>query len=188
MWPCRTRRSTSPTGTSRSTSEPRSSRAATSPRRSRRRSDASSTPQEGLREGFDEHRRPRGPRRRAQGPVHGAPRRRVDGHASNSRQVRYRVYRGRRGKYVLHVEREPEFWTVDAEGKPAGWRGYLGIGDIRYGSSPKESTLEVVETLERAPRQGPARAVRDGRALRSSADRGGARHLAPSPAPRRRCR
>ncbi len=37
---------------------------------------------------------------------------------------------------------------VDAEGKPAGWRGYLGIGNISYGSTPGESTLEVVETLE----------------------------------------
>ena len=38
-----------------------------------------------------------------------------------------------------------EFWTVDAEGKPAGWRGWLGVGDVRYGGAPKESTLEVVD-------------------------------------------
>ncbi len=37
---------------------------------------------------------------------------------------------------------------VDAEGKPAGWRGYLGIGNIKYGEAPGESTLEVVETLD----------------------------------------
>ncbi len=37
---------------------------------------------------------------------------------------------------------------VDAEGKPAGWRGYLGIGNISYGNSPGESTLDVVATLE----------------------------------------
>ena len=37
---------------------------------------------------------------------------------------------------------------VDAEGKPAGWRGYLGIGNISYGSIPGESTIDVVETLE----------------------------------------
>ena len=37
---------------------------------------------------------------------------------------------------------------VDAEGKPAGWRGWLGIGDISYGSAPGESTLEVFDTLE----------------------------------------
>jgi EXLDI family protein len=68
--------------------------------------------------------------------------------SSTGRQVQFRVYRGRRGKYVLHVERQPEFWVRDAEGKPAGWRGTLGIGDVRYGGSPKESTLEVLDTLE----------------------------------------
>ena len=45
---------------------------------------------------------------------------------------------------------------VDAEGKPAGWRGYLGIGDVSYGSTPAESTLEVVETLEELREQIPA--------------------------------
>jgi EXLDI family protein len=67
---------------------------------------------------------------------------------SGLRAAHYRVYRGRTGKYVLHVERSEEFWMVDAEGKPAGWRGYLGIGDIRYGSHPRESTLEVLDSLE----------------------------------------
>ncbi len=67
---------------------------------------------------------------------------------SDRRPVRYRVYRSRRGKYVLHVEREPDYWTVDVEGKPAGWRGYLGLGDFRYGAVPRESTLEVIDALE----------------------------------------
>jgi EXLDI family protein len=66
----------------------------------------------------------------------------------DNRQERYRVFRGRKGKYVLHVEREPSFWMVDGEGKPAGWRGHLGIGDIRYGGAPKESTLEVLASLD----------------------------------------
>ena len=65
-----------------------------------------------------------------------------------SRLDRFRVYRGRTGKYVLHVERSPEYWMVDADGKPAGWRGYLGIGNVKYGGAPKESTLEVLSTLE----------------------------------------
>lgn len=65
-----------------------------------------------------------------------------------NRVERYRVFQGRTGKYVLHVERGPEYWAVGADGKPAGWRGALGIGDVRYGSSPKESTLDVVDTLD----------------------------------------
>ncbi len=60
----------------------------------------------------------------------------------------FRVYRGRTGRYVVHVERSPDWWAVDAEGKPAGWRGWVGLGNLRYGSSPRESTLEVVDTLE----------------------------------------
>jgi EXLDI family protein len=65
------------------------------------------------------------------------------------RGERIRVYRGRSGKYVVHVERQPEFWTVDAEGKPAtGWRGWMGVGGVKYGESPKESSLEVVATLD----------------------------------------
>lgn len=67
---------------------------------------------------------------------------------AEGRATRYRVYRGRRGKYVLHVERSADYWMLDAEGKPAGWRGHLGIGDVRYGAVPRESTLEVIETIE----------------------------------------
>jgi EXLDI family protein len=65
-----------------------------------------------------------------------------------SRFERFRVFRGRTGKYVLHVERSPEYWMVDADGKPAGWRGYLGIGNVKYGGAPKESTLEVIGSLD----------------------------------------
>ena len=68
--------------------------------------------------------------------------------SSFSRVETFRVYRGRTGKFVLHVERSPDYTMVDAEGKPAGWRGYLGIGNISYGNSPGESTLDVVATLE----------------------------------------
>jgi EXLDI family protein len=68
--------------------------------------------------------------------------------SSNSRVETFRVYRGRTGKYVVHIERSPGYTMVDAEGKPAGWRGYLGLGDVSYGTTPGESTLEVVGTLE----------------------------------------
>lgn len=67
---------------------------------------------------------------------------------SYSRVETFRVYRGRTGKFVVHVERSADFTMVDAEGKPAGWRGYLGIGAVSYGSAPAESTLEVVESLD----------------------------------------
>ena len=49
--------------------------------------------------------------------------------SSFSRVETFRVYRGRKGKFVLHIERSPDYTMVDAEGKPAGWRGYLGIGE-----------------------------------------------------------
>ena len=49
---------------------------------------------------------------------------------------------------MLHIERSPDFSVLNAEGKPAGWRGYLGIGEISYGNTPAESTLEVIESLE----------------------------------------
>ena len=68
--------------------------------------------------------------------------------SSDKRAAHFRVWRGRAGKFVLHVERQPEWWAVDAEGKPAGWRGTLGIGDVRYGAAPKESTLDVFETVD----------------------------------------
>jgi EXLDI family protein len=68
--------------------------------------------------------------------------------SSLNRVETFRVYRGRTGKYVIHVERSPDYTMVDAEGKPAGWRGYLGLGNISYGSAPGESTIEVVETLD----------------------------------------
>jgi EXLDI family protein len=67
---------------------------------------------------------------------------------SYSRVETFRVYHGRTGKYVVHVERSPDYSILNAEGKPAGWRGYLGIGAISYGTTPAESTLEVVDSLD----------------------------------------
>ena len=68
--------------------------------------------------------------------------------ATSSRAETFRVYRGRRGKFVVHIERSPDFAMLNAEGKPAGWRGHLGIGEVSYGNIPGESTLEVVESLD----------------------------------------
>lgn len=60
----------------------------------------------------------------------------------------YRVYRTRLGKYALHVERSPDWSIRDPQGKSAGWRGYLGLGDFTYGSTAKDSTIEVVATID----------------------------------------
>jgi EXLDI family protein len=68
--------------------------------------------------------------------------------STQSRQETFRVYRGRTGKYVVHIARGAAWTMVDDEGKPAGWRGYLGIGNVSYGSAPAESTLEVVDSLD----------------------------------------
>jgi len=66
-----------------------------------------------------------------------------------SRVETFRVYRGRTGKFVVHVERSPDFSMVNAEGKPAGWRAYLGLDwNASYGTTPGESTIEVVESIE----------------------------------------
>jgi EXLDI family protein len=68
--------------------------------------------------------------------------------SSSSRFETYRVYRSRSGKFVLHVDRSAEWTAVDAEGKPAGWRGWVGLGNISYGSRPAESSLDVFDTIE----------------------------------------
>ena len=77
---------------------------------------------------------------------------------SPSRVDTFRVYRGRTGKFVLHVERSPDFTLVDKDGKPAGWRANLGFDwNVSFGSTPGDASLEVVETLdelrERIPSQ-----------------------------------
>ena len=68
--------------------------------------------------------------------------------STSGRFSTYRVYRSRTGKFVVHIERSESYAVLDAEGKPAGWRGYLGIGDLSYGSVPAESTVDVVESLD----------------------------------------
>ena len=135
-------------GTSSSTSAPRSSPAAISPRQSPARSDGTSRSKRGsarvcddvvVRVGIGSGRKVR---------FTGA----LVGEWLDSRSKtadHYRVWRGRAGKYVVHVERNADWWSVDSEGKPVvGWRGWMGIGDVRFGSSPQESTLEVVATLD----------------------------------------
>jgi EXLDI family protein len=76
--------------------------------------------------------------------------------SSSSRWEVLRVYRSRTGKFVLHTDRTAEYSALDAEGKPAGWRGYLGVGNISYSSRPAEATLDVFDSLEELRARIPA--------------------------------
>ncbi len=58
------------------------------------------------------------------------------------------VYRSRSGKFVIHTQRNPDWTSRDADGKPGGWRSWLGLGDYSWAGSTGESTLEVVDTVE----------------------------------------
>jgi EXLDI family protein len=72
----------------------------------------------------------------------------VNSSSSSGRWEVFRVYRSRTGKFVLHTDRTAEYSATDAEGKPAGWRGYLGLGNISYASKPAESTIDVFDSLD----------------------------------------
>jgi len=76
--------------------------------------------------------------------------------SSSSRWEVFRVYRSRTGKFVLHIDRTAEYSALNAEGKPAGWRGYLGLGDISYANKPAESTLDVFDSLDQLRDRIPA--------------------------------
>jgi len=76
---------------------------------------------------------------------------------THSRVETFRVYRSRTGKFVVHIERSPDYTMVDSDGQPAGWRAYLGLKwDVSYGATPAESTLDVVESLEELRERIPA--------------------------------
>ena len=156
MSTCRTRRSTSPTETSRSTSAPRSSPAATSPRRSRRRSGATSTSRRDAAKASTRSSSASARQGRPQGPLHRRPARRVGATPRQPSDV-YRVYRGRTGKFVLHVERDAGLRRASTPraSRPAGAASSASATSATA-SSPGESTLEVVDTARRAPREGPA--------------------------------
>ncbi len=104
--------------------------------------------EEGRREGFDEITVRVGPGRGRLVRFSGA----LVGEWANSTSSSvavYRIYRGRTGKFVVHTERTPEWFSRDAEGKDVtGWRSWLGIGVFSWGQTPGESTLEVYDTLE----------------------------------------
>jgi EXLDI family protein len=64
------------------------------------------------------------------------------GHSTGQRVERFRVYRTRTGKFAVHIERSPDHtWS-------GGWRGWVGVGEQSWGFTQKESTLEVVDSLD----------------------------------------
>ncbi|WP_283137577.1 EXLDI protein [Rhizohabitans arisaemae] len=77
------------------------------------------------------------------------------GRTQGERMEMLKVYRSRQGKYVLHVDRSPE-WTDGLEGENwlekitsrGAWRTYLGLTDSNWGFVQGESTLEVFDGLE----------------------------------------
>ena len=74
-----------------------------------------------------------------------------------SRVETFRVYRGRTGKFVLHVERTPDYKVLDSKGNPGGWRANLGLDwNASYGMSPGESTLDVIASLDELRERIPA--------------------------------
>ena len=188
MLRCRTRRSTSPMETSPSTSGRRSSPATTSRPRSRLPFGAMSTSRKACGRGSTRSPFASGPAAGSKGALHRRPPGRVGRHDRPAASRPFRVYRGRTGKYVVYIERSPDFTMVDSEGKPAGWRANLGLDwNVSYGTTPGESTLEVVEIARRSARADPAAALRGGRALRQPARRSriSTSEHRRSPAPRR---
>ena len=148
---CRTRRSMSPMETSRSTSEPSSSPAAISPPRSRRRSGEYVDTEDGRREGFDEITVRVGPKAGRKVRFTAV----LLGTWGNNNTA-INVYRSRSGKFVVHTQRSPDWTSRDADGKPGGWRSWLGLGDFSWVGSTGDSTLEVVETVDELREKLPA--------------------------------
>jgi EXLDI family protein len=70
------------------------------------------------------------------------------GNTTSGRAEIVNVYRSRSGKFVIHKQRTPDWTTRDADGRPGGWRAWLGIGDFSWAGSTGESTLDVVDTVE----------------------------------------
>lgn len=68
--------------------------------------------------------------------------------STKDRTEQFRVYRGRSGKFVIHIDRSPEYiWTAGPDGTAHGWRKHFS-SDQQWGTTPRTSTLEVVESLD----------------------------------------
>lgn len=73
-------------------------------------------------------------------------------HSTGMQIDEYRVYRTRKGKFVVYLERSPDWSWSGGWGKkaPPGWLKYLGLGNPEedWGFARAESTLEVADSLE----------------------------------------
>jgi EXLDI family protein len=78
------------------------------------------------------------------------------GSSASGREEVINVYRSRSGKFVIHSVRSPGWTSRDAEGKPGGWKSWLGIGEVSWAGSTGESTLEVVESVDELRAKLPA--------------------------------
>ncbi|GAA4188511.1 hypothetical protein GCM10022252_23890 [Streptosporangium oxazolinicum] len=79
------------------------------------------------------------------------------GRTTGSRVEMFRVYRSRKNKYVLHVDRSPDWTDSLTSGSDnwlegllsrGAWRSYLGLADSSWGFVQGEATLEVVNTFQ----------------------------------------
>jgi EXLDI family protein len=99
--------------------------------------------EDGRREGFDEITVRVGPQARRKVRFTGVL---LGTWGNNSSAVN--VYRSRSGKFVIHTQRNPDWSSRSGDGKPGGWRAWLGLGDFSWVGSTGDSTLEVVETVD----------------------------------------
>ena len=159
---CQTRRSTSPMETSPSTSARRSSPATTSRRRSRPPFVATSTSRKAGARASTRSSSGSGPARvgRSGSPASSS------GewlNSSFSRVETFRVYRGRTGKFVLHIERSPDYTMVDARGQ-AGRLARLSRASATSATGTRRRVDPRGRRVARgAPRPDPAPALRHGR-------------------------
>ena len=110
--------------------------------------------QEGLREGFDDVVVRVGVGAGPQGPLHRRPGRRVARlpRASAPSTTASGAAAPASTSSTSSASRSAWMRRPGGQAAPAG-AADLGIGDVRYGSAPEESTLDVFATARRAPRQ-----------------------------------
>ena len=99
--------------------------------------------EDGRREGFDEITVRVGPKARRKVRFTGVL---LGTWGNNNTAVN--VYRSRSGKFVIHTQWNPDWSSRSGDGKPGGWRAWLGIGDFSWVGSTGDSTLEVVNTVD----------------------------------------